>query len=119
MGVSFLRPYGNDEIKPNNEIDISHEPLIRCWQKIADDKDGWLQREFRDGLIWKTLRMQAQRGETLSATATAAMVPAVTLRNCRRDTCGKCISNTSYFLTLLPLHQSLKGRGPFPSPPFN
>ena len=28
-------------------IDISHEALIRCWLKIADDKDGWLQREFR------------------------------------------------------------------------
>jgi len=69
-GVSFLRPYGNDEIRRETEIDISHEALIRCWAKIADGKDGWLQREFRDGLIWKTLRMQAQRGETLSATAT-------------------------------------------------
>ena len=70
-GVSFLTPYGDAPIKPGTLIDISHEALIRCWRKIADDKDeGWLQREFRDGLIWKSLRMQAQRGETLSAAAT-------------------------------------------------
>jgi WD40 repeat protein len=71
-GVSFLRPYGDEAIEPDGEIDISHEALIRCWQRIADEKEGWLQREFRDGLIWKTLRMQAQRGETLAATATEA-----------------------------------------------
>jgi hypothetical protein len=69
-GVSFLRPYGNAEIGPDNEIDISHEALIRCWQKIADPRNGWLQREFHDGLIWKTLLIQAQRGEILSAEAT-------------------------------------------------
>jgi hypothetical protein len=71
-GVSFLTPYGDVSIGPETLVDISHEALIRCWRKIADDKDGWLQREFRDGLIWKTLRMQAQRGETLAATATEA-----------------------------------------------
>jgi WD40 repeat protein/ABC-type dipeptide/oligopeptide/nickel transport system ATPase subunit len=70
-GVSFLRPYGNAPIAPDSEIDISHEALIRCWQQIADKKDGWLQREFGDGLIWKSLRLQAQRDETLSAAATA------------------------------------------------
>jgi conflict system STAND superfamily ATPase len=69
-GVSFLRPYGNEPVERETEIDISHEALIRCWRKIADPKDGWLQREFRDGLIWKTLRMQAQGSETLSAAAT-------------------------------------------------
>jgi Novel STAND NTPase 1 len=37
-GVSFLRPYGNVPIEPDNEIDISHEALIRCWQKISDPK---------------------------------------------------------------------------------
>ncbi len=69
-GVSFLTPYGTTPIESKTLIDISHEALIRCWQKIADKKDGWLQLEFRDGLIWKTLRMLAQRGEILSATAT-------------------------------------------------
>jgi DNA repair exonuclease SbcCD ATPase subunit len=45
--------------------------LIRWWQRIADPVHGWLQREFQDGLIWKTLRLQAQKGETLRAAATA------------------------------------------------
>jgi hypothetical protein len=71
-GVFFLTPFGDAPIKPGTLIDISHEALIRCWRKIADQEKGWLQREFRDGLIWKTLRMQAQRGETLSAVATEA-----------------------------------------------
>jgi hypothetical protein len=74
-GVWFLTPYGDVAIGPDTLIDISHEALIRCWSKIAGDKDGkdgWLQREFRDGLAWKTLRMQAQTGETLSAAATEA-----------------------------------------------
>jgi WD40 repeat protein len=73
-GVSFLRPYRDEQeaLEPGTLIDISHEALIRCWHRIADPADGWLQREFRDGLLWKTLRMQAQRGETLSAAATEA-----------------------------------------------
>lgn len=69
-GVSFLNPYGADPLKPEDQIDISHEALIRCWGKIADEDRGWLQREFKDGLIWKTLRVSAQQGETLSPAAT-------------------------------------------------
>jgi ABC-type dipeptide/oligopeptide/nickel transport system ATPase subunit len=38
-GVSFLRPYGNARIEPDNEIDISHEALIRCWQKILPKEE--------------------------------------------------------------------------------
>ena len=71
-GIWFLTPYGDAPIQPDTLIDISHEALIRCWRKIADKEEGWLQREFRDGLIWKTLRMQAQRGETFSAAATTS-----------------------------------------------
>jgi hypothetical protein len=58
-GVSFLTPYGDAPIGPDSLIDISHEALIRCWGKIADEKEGWLQREFQDRLIWQSLRMQA------------------------------------------------------------
>jgi hypothetical protein len=32
-GVSFLTPYGDVPIGPDTLIDISHEALIRCWQK--------------------------------------------------------------------------------------
>ena len=70
-GVSFLTPYGTGPIESENVIDISHEAMIRCWQKIADPKDGWLQREFQDGLIWKSLRLQANERGTLSAGGTA------------------------------------------------
>lgn len=62
-GVSFLKPYGNGRIEPNELIDISHEALIRCWQKLAEPKNGWLFREFRDGLIWRALLVQAESFE--------------------------------------------------------
>ena len=39
-GVFFLTPYGDAPIKPGTLIDISHEALIRCWRKIADNEDG-------------------------------------------------------------------------------
>ena len=60
-GVSFLRPYYDEQkaIGPDTLIDISHEALIRCWRKIADKEEGWLQREFQDGLTWESLRVQA------------------------------------------------------------
>jgi len=57
--ASFLSPYGTDPIPDDVQVDISHEALIRCWRKIADHEDGWLIREFRDGLVWKTLIVQA------------------------------------------------------------
>ena len=41
-------------------IDISHEALIRCWRKINDKPDGWLQKEIRDGLRWRTMLFQAR-----------------------------------------------------------
>ena len=74
-GVSFLRPYGDEPIAPSTEIDISHEALIRCWQRLADKKDGWLQREFRDGLIWRTLLVQA---ESFAKDPTSVLSPART-----------------------------------------
>jgi Excinuclease ATPase subunit len=54
-GVSFLTPYPPTPIEDGTVIDISHEALIRCWQRIADCGDGWLQREFQDGLIWRSM----------------------------------------------------------------
>ena len=62
-GVFFLTPFGNAPIKPGTLIDISHEALIRCWRKIADKEAGWLQREFKDGLLWRTLVIQAESFE--------------------------------------------------------
>lgn len=62
-GVSFLRPYGAEPIDENAEIDISHEALIRCWDNLADPKDGWLAREFRNGMVWRSLLVQADSFE--------------------------------------------------------
>lgn len=62
-GVSFLRPYGRAPIGADTEIDISHEALIRCWDNLADPKNGWLLKEFRAGLVWRSLLVQAESYE--------------------------------------------------------
>jgi hypothetical protein len=62
-GVSLLTPYFPAAIKDKTVIDISHEALIRCWDRIADPQDGWLRREFRNGLIWRSLLNDAREFE--------------------------------------------------------
>jgi len=74
-GVSFLRPYGDLPLSPKDEISISHEALIRCWKQISDPQKGWLQEEFKDGLIWKTLLVAA---EGYAEDNSAVLSPAVT-----------------------------------------
>ena len=59
-GVSFLTPYAEEPIDDKTVVDISHEALIRCWRKISEKPDGWLQEEVRDGLAWRALRYQAE-----------------------------------------------------------
>lgn len=59
-GVSFVTPYGDQPITDNSIIDISHEALIRCWNKLADPASGWLAHEFNDGLIWRSLLVEAE-----------------------------------------------------------
>jgi formylglycine-generating enzyme required for sulfatase activity len=77
-GVSFLTPYApapiDDKTPP---IDISHEALIRCWRRINDKENGWLQQEFRDGLAWDLLLFEADNfardeSNTLSKAMTEA-----------------------------------------------
>jgi WD40 repeat protein len=73
--VSFLTPYDQEPIDDKTPIDISHEALIRCWSKIGDKPDGWLQKEIREGLGWRALLFQAEnflgdRTDILSAPAT-------------------------------------------------
>jgi hypothetical protein len=60
FGVSFVTPYPPAPIDAETLIDVSHEALIRHWKKIADPETGWLQKEFRDGLLWQALRVQAE-----------------------------------------------------------
>ena len=59
-GVSFITPYWPEPIEAEATVDISHEALIRCWRRIADKQTGWLQQEFRDGLIWRSLVVQTE-----------------------------------------------------------
>jgi formylglycine-generating enzyme required for sulfatase activity len=59
-GVSFVTPYFPADLRSETMIDISHEALIRCWNSLAATPDGWLHREFRDGLSWRSLLSQAE-----------------------------------------------------------
>jgi energy-coupling factor transporter ATP-binding protein EcfA2 len=61
--VSFITPYAPAAIKEDTIIDISHESLIRSWQAIADPQNGWLRHEFEDGLVWRTLLLEAKEYE--------------------------------------------------------
>ena len=74
-GVSFLTPYGQQPISDNTAIDISHEALIRCWNRLADPRSGWLTREFNDGLIWRSLLVEA---EGFAANKRRVLSPATT-----------------------------------------
>jgi hypothetical protein len=85
-GVSFLTPYFPTAIEDKTVIDISHEALIRCWKLIADPQDGWLRREFQDGLVWRSLLIDAKAFEinskhVLSAAATNQRIKWFTQRN--------------------------------------
>lgn len=75
-GVSFLKPYGDAPIAAEDLIDISHEALIRSWKKIAEPQHGWLSQEFEDGLIWKSLQVQA---DSFKRDSNNVISPATTL----------------------------------------
>ena len=62
-GVSFLSPYGSKMLAPDDLVEVSHEALIRCWRALADPADGWLVRELRDGLVWRSLLVHAESFE--------------------------------------------------------
>src|SRR5690606_21033123 len=57
------RPLGTAPLTAEERIDISHEALIRSWRQLADPVDGWLLREFRNGLVWRALLVQADSFE--------------------------------------------------------
>jgi len=59
-GVSFITPYPPQPIGADTPIDISHEALIRCWDRLSNRQTGWLKQEFDDGLIWRSLLVEAK-----------------------------------------------------------
>jgi tetratricopeptide (TPR) repeat protein len=69
-GVSFLTPFQGADLAARTIIDIAHEAVIRCWQKISDKADGWLQKEFQDSLIWRSLVVHAQNPDAVLDQAT-------------------------------------------------
>ncbi len=67
-GVSFLRPSPTEQavLTESDDIDISHEALIRSWPRLAESAagptgrpHGWLHREFQEGLAWRALAARA------------------------------------------------------------
>jgi formylglycine-generating enzyme required for sulfatase activity len=62
-GVSFLTPYPPQPIADTTPIDISHEALIRCWDRLSNPQTGWLKREFDAGLVWRSLLVEARSFE--------------------------------------------------------
>lgn len=62
-GVSLVRPYGPEALAEDTLIDFSHEALIRCWSKLAAPIEGWPTKEFKNGLVWRSLLVQAESFE--------------------------------------------------------
>lgn len=63
----FLRPGPPENIDDGTVIDVGHEALMRCWQRMADPKNGWLVEEFRSDLRWRSLLVQAEGFESNSS----------------------------------------------------
>lgn len=62
-GVSFLSVSEGKDSARGRLVDICHEALIRSWKDLGDLEDGWLIREFRNGLVWRAMLVQADSFE--------------------------------------------------------
>jgi hypothetical protein len=84
-GCNFLTTDPVGTLNDDSEIDISHETLIRRWQRLCDptrdpatkEPVGWMWREFEDGQRWRALAVQARlfRDDT---SGSATLSPATT-----------------------------------------
>ena len=80
---NFLMTNPPGPLEETTEIDISHEALIRCWQRLSDptrdpvrnEPVGWVRREFEDGQRWRALAVQAR---VFRADKSATLSPATT-----------------------------------------
>lgn len=50
-GRTFLMPAGNVEIRPDTVVDLSHESLMRVWQRLAQ----WVEEEAQSARIYRRL----------------------------------------------------------------
>jgi hypothetical protein len=62
VGHSFLMPPRPQPIEDSTVIDISHEALIRQWDKLngRDLDEDWLEEEQADAEIWRRLYLHLQ-----------------------------------------------------------
>ena len=62
-GTNFLMPPLGTPLEPGTVIDISHEALIRKWDKLSGSEggDGWLAEEQHDRRTYRRLLDGAQR----------------------------------------------------------
>ena len=51
QGVTFLMPPSNRELEPETVIDISHESLMRVWQRLRN----WVEEEAQSARIYRRL----------------------------------------------------------------
>lgn len=65
--ASLIMPFPPDPLDENAIVSVSHEALLRQWERVADSQfdrkgraRGLVYREFQDGMIWRSLATQAQ-----------------------------------------------------------
>ncbi len=76
LGASFIAPYADAPLDAATRIDISHEALLRSWSRIIDPRSGWLAKEAKDALLWRSLLSQA-RDEALGSERHRALSPGI------------------------------------------
>jgi NACHT domain len=67
-GCNFLTTDPPGTLTDDSKIDISHQALIRHWQRLCNpardpatkEPVGWMWREFKDGQRWRALAVQAR-----------------------------------------------------------
>lgn len=71
-GCNFLVVSGDPAAPEDCRVDIGHEALMRRWTRMAGigASEGWLQREFQDGLLWRALAVTARNEEAVLDAAT-------------------------------------------------
>lgn len=65
--ASLVMPFPPDPLDEDAIVSVSHEALLRQWERVADSQfdrkgraRGLVYREFQDGMIWRSLATQAQ-----------------------------------------------------------
>jgi len=79
---SLIMPLEGEELTDNTIVSVSHEALLRQWKRVSeaafDDQGrvtGLAYREFQDGMIWRSLSVQAQQ---FARDGTSILGPAAT-----------------------------------------